>query len=160
MSANPDNIEERLVVVADAFAALISARPYIAPLQAVTERKGDINAMIAAALQKLGLSIAIVAADGDGLTTKGDTIALRVRLVAQITELYLVNQGGSGSKKPALAVAVAVMKAVHRKPNGLDVGHHIAGLNEFELAEDRPFRLVPDPRSIVYQVTAYTTVDL
>ena len=101
-----------------------------------------------------------MAPDADSLVRRGDTISLRVRLVAQVTELYLVNQSASGLRKPALAVATAVMRAVDRKPNGLDVGQHRPGLNEFLLPDEMPFQIKKDPRFVVYHVTAYTTVEL
>ncbi len=168
MPANPENFEERLVIVADTCAALIAADAYFAasgPVAAVpvmTERNGDINATIANALAKLGLCVTVVAADGDSLVRSGDGLSLRVRVVAQVSELYLINQGPTGSKKPALAAATRIMKAIDRKANGLDVagGRHQPGLNEFELPEEQPFRLTKDPRYIVYQVTAFTTVEL
>lgn len=166
MPANPANFEERLVVVADAMAALIAADPYfaaagpVAAVPVVTERKGDINAMISAALNKLGLCVTVVAADSDSLTRQGNTLQVRVRLVAQISELYLINQGITGSKKPALAAAARVMKAIDQKPNGLDPANerHRSGFHEFKLPDEQPFRLVPDAKYITYHVTAYTTV--
>lgn len=158
-------IEERLTTVADAFAAAIAAHPYIATAPVVpvlTERKGDINATIQQALTKLGVNIAIVAADAVDLKRQGDTILLEVRLVAQVTELFLINQGATGTKKPALSVTTAVMKAVDRKPNGLDPAGatHRPGINEFLLDDQRPFKLTEHPSFVVYQVTAFTTVAL
>ena len=90
------------------------------------------------------------------------SIRMHVRLVAQITELYLINEGPNGTQKPALATCARVMGAVHRKPNGLDMPGqpHRLGINIFELAEDSPFRLVADKQFIVYHVTAFTWVDL
>ena len=165
---NPTNIEDRLVIVADQMVALIGADSYFAAAGAapavpvLTERKGDINAMVTAALSKLGLCVVIVAADAGELTTKGTTLVMRVRLVAQISENYLFNNSATGLKKPALAATVRAMKAVHRKPNGLDAAgaRHVDGINEFALPDDQPFRLVPDKTFITYHVTAYTTVEL
>jgi len=158
--SNPENIEERLVIATDAFAALIAADPYFVGVPVLTERKGDISAMIIQALSKLGLCVVVVAPDGDQLTRTGNELSLRVRLVAQISEQYLINNGATGSKKPALAATTRVMKAVDRKPNGLDVGRHITDLNEFTLDPDQPFKLTPDKGFIVYQVTAFTTIEL
>lgn len=156
------NLEEKLTTVGDTFAALIAADAYFAGIPVATERKGDIGATIRDALAKLGLSVAVVVPDGDTMKRQGDTLQMRVRVVAQISELYLVNQGATGSRKPALAAAVRVMKAVDRKPNGLDPAgtQHRPGLNEFELPTEQPFKLSPDPKFIVYHVTAYTTVNL
>lgn len=162
MPADPSIIEERLVVVADTMAKLIGSSTYLQGVPVATERIGDINATIRDALAKLGLSIVVVAADADTLQRKGTTLQLRVRLVAQVSELVLINQGATGRRKPALACAVAVMKAVDRQPNGLDPEGvmHRPGLNEFTLDDDQPFRLTKDPRCVVYQVTAHTLVDL
>ncbi|MBI5771916.1 MAG: hypothetical protein HZA93_29355 [Verrucomicrobia bacterium] len=160
---NAENFEERLLIATDAFAALIAADAYFATAPAVpvlTERTGDINQTIAQALAKLGLCVVVVAADGDSLVRSGNGLSLRVRLVAQISELYLINQGATGTHKPALAAATRVMKAVDRQPNGLDVGRHLAGLNEFLLPEEQPFKLTKDARYVVYQVTAFTTIEL
>lgn len=168
MPANPDNFEERLVLVTDAFAALIAADSYFAGTGSVpvvpvlTERKGDINATIAQALAKLGLCVVVVAAEADALERSGEAFSLRVRLVAQVMELPLINQGASGTKKPALAAATRILKAVDCQPNGLDVdgGRHQRGLNEFLLDVDQPFKLTADPRYLVYQISAFTTVEL
>ena len=168
MPSNPENFEERLVIVADAFAALIAADAYLSPpppalqVPVLTERVGDINQTIAIALNKLGVCVTVVAADADSLERTGDGLSLRVRIVAQISELYLINQGATGTKKPALAITTRVMKAVDRKPNGLDAGgsSHLPWLNEFRLLEEQPFRLTKDARYIVYQVTATTAVEL
>ncbi len=164
MPYDPNKLEERLLVVTETFAALIAASAYLAAAPAVpvlTERKGDINTEITKALNQLGLSIVVVTPDGDSLETTGDGMRLRVRLVAEIAENVLINQGKSGANyRPALGAAVAVMAAVDRKPNGLDAGAaHLRGLNEFELDRDQPYRLMPAPRP-TYHVTAYTTVTL
>lgn len=160
MNEDPDKFEERLVIVADTFAKLISQAPYLQGVPVLTERNGDIQATIAQKLALLGLSVVVVAPDGDSLERTGDGLRLRVRIVAQISELFLINQGATGTKKPALAAATVVMKAVDRMPNGLDVGSHIPGLNEFLLQEEQPFKLTKDPKYVAYQVTAFTTVEL
>lgn len=167
---NPANIEERLVIVADQMAALIAADPYFAAsvdpvkpaVPVLTERKGDINAMVNQALSKLGLCVVVVAADAGEFVRRGSTLVMKVRLVAQISEQYLLNNAATGLKKPALAATVRVMKAIDKKPNGLHApgARHLDGINEFTLPEDQPFRLVPDKSFITYHVTAYTTVEL
>ena len=166
MSADISLFEQRLAATVDAFAALIAADPYmIGPpaIPVITERMGDVNNMIQKQLAKLGICVLCVAADGDRMAGKTElSIRMHVRLVAQITELYLINEGPNGTQKPALATCARVMGAVHRKPNGLDMPGqpHRLGINIFELAEDSPFRLVADKQFIVYHVTAFTWVDL
>ncbi len=164
MPYDPNILEERLLVVMDTFNALISASAYLAAVPAVpvlSERKGDINAEIQKALNNLGLSITVVTPDGDQLKESGDGLSLRVRIVAEIQENVLINQSKPGTYRPALGATIAVMKAVDRKPNGLDPAgtRHLTGLNEFHLDKDQPYQLMPAPRP-TYHVTAYTQVEL
>jgi hypothetical protein len=166
MPYDPTKTEERLLVVTDTFAALIAASAYLVSAPAVpvlTERKGDIANEIAKALNGLGLAVVVVLADGETQQVTGNKTGLRVRLVAEISENVLINQAKATAAnvpyRPALGAAVAAMKAVDRKANGLDPAGqpHRTGLNEFELSEAEPIRLVPATRP-TYHVTAYTTV--
>lgn len=168
MQYDPNKVEERLLVVSEAFVDLIAQSPYLSSEPAIpvlTERRGDISTEITKALNGLGLSIVVLTPDGDNLRVSGDVLLIRVRLVAEISENVLINQGraiqSKSTYRPALGAAVAVMKAVDRKPNGLDVNGcaHVSRLNEFELDHDQPYRLVPAQRP-TYHVTAYTDVEL
>lgn len=167
MSANPDNFEERIGIARAAFTALVAADTYIASapaLPTITEEKGDIVAMINQALAKMGLCIVCLAADADDLKRSGGTLSMRVRFVAQISEKVLMNKAAAKAAnvayRPALAVATRVMKAVDEKPNGLDTGRHIAGLNEFTLVTDRPFELLKTTTDVIYEVSATSIIDL
>ncbi|MFA5263060.1 MAG: hypothetical protein WC378_04490 [Opitutaceae bacterium] len=150
----------KIVAVAEAAASRIQAIPLLGDsrIQILTERQGDLNQKITTALSKLGLSVVIVTPDVDILQHVGPEIRVNVRLVAEVSELPLVNQSATGSGVPALAAATAILKALHRAPNGLDEGEHRPRLNEFRLPEEQPLRLIPDKRNIVYHVTAYTEV--
>ncbi|MBI5768761.1 MAG: hypothetical protein HZA93_13265 [Verrucomicrobia bacterium] len=167
MPYDPNKIEDRLLIVADKFASLIAQDAFFTSAPAIpvlTERVGDINNKITTSLNKLGIAVAVIMPDGDQGQSNGESISLRVRLVAQIEELVLVNQAAATAAnvayRPALAAAIRAMKAVHRKPNGLDAGAHIAGLNEFECPEVQPFKLIPAKSFVTYHVTAFTTVEL
>lgn len=167
MPYDPNKIEDRLLIVADTFTALIAQDAFFAAapaVQVLTERVGDINNKITAALGKLGLAVAVIMPDGDQGQSTGDGLSLRVRLVAQIDELVLMNQAAATAAnvpyRPALAAAIRAMKAVHRQPNGLDVGRHQSGLNEFQCPEVQPFKLIPAKSFVTYHVTAYTTVEI
>lgn len=165
--SDANNFEERLSIAREAFAALVAADAYIArapALPVVTEQKGDIAMMINQALAKLGLCIVVVAADGDSLQRSGDSISMRVRFAAQISEKVLLNQAAAKAAnvayRPALNVAMRVVKAVDRKANGLDTGRHQPGLNEFLVDDDRAFELVKTPNDVVYEVSAYSHIEL
>lgn len=169
-------IEDRLVAVADAFSALIAADaffagdatadPVVPPIPVATERKGDTSALIAAALAKLGIAVAVIMPDGYGLTRRGTDLVMTVRLVAQVDEQAIINrqaaEQGGYTYRSALAAATRIMKAVDRQPNGLDPAglKHRAGLNEFTLPPDRPFVLLPSRKFVTYQITAFTEVVL
>lgn len=160
--ADPEVVEERLVVVRDEFARLIADARYLAGVQVLTEKIGDIQQTLQIAIAKLGLCIVVAAVTADSLTRSGDKLRMRVRCVAQVNEKVIINQGPAGTKKPALACAVAVMKAVDSKANGLDPEGqiHIAGVNEFQLVEDIPFELLKTPTDLVYEINATTEVEL
>jgi hypothetical protein len=156
--------------VADTFAALIAADPWIAhpklPVPVLTERKGDLAKTIELQMAKIGMCVAVVMPDAEDVVSTGATLALRVRLVAQVDELVLANQAKSKTAgidyRPALAAVVRIMNAVHQQPNGLDVPDvpHRRGVNEFFLPRDRPFQLIPDPDTVTYHVIAHTTLSL
>lgn len=163
-----NNFEERLGIAREAFAALLAADAWIASAPAIpviTEQQGDVAAMINQALARLGLCIVVVAADGDSLHRTGEGgLSMRVRIVAQISEKVLLNQAAAKTAnvayRPALSAAVRVMKAVDRRANGLDVGRHITGLNEFALLDELPFQLLKTKTDVVYEVSALTTIEL
>jgi hypothetical protein len=153
-------LEKIPVIVADTFAALIARDPWLAGIPVLTERKGDIGGAVTQALKKLGLCVAVIMPDCDSLQSRNDGFSVRLRLVAEITELVLVNQSAPGNYRPALSAAWRVMAAVAGKHNGVgDAGlMRPRGLNEFSLPPDAAFSLVPDPTFVVYHVTALTTV--
>jgi len=160
--------QDRIVTVVDTFAALIEKAPFFAGTPSVpvlTERKGDINATIAQALAKLGMSVVVIAPDANNLITENDRLKLRLRLIAEVSEIVLINQTACKAAgipyRPALAAATQIMRAVSRQPNGLDgAQQHRPRINEFDLDPAEPFRLVPDRKCVTYHITAYTTVVL
>ncbi|WP_043582621.1 hypothetical protein [Geminisphaera colitermitum] len=161
--------EQKLAVVADAFAALIAADPWLSnpalPVPVLTERKGDIETDLEQSLNNLGLAVAVVMPDAEDVVTTGSTLSLRVRLVAQVCESVLGNQSACEVAKipyrPALAAVVRIMLAVHQKPNGLGpVRDRVPGLHEFALPKVKPFQLVPGDALVTYHVTAHTTIRL
>jgi hypothetical protein len=162
------NPEDKLARVADTFAALIAADPWLAnpklPVPVLTERKGDIVTDIEQSINTLGLAVAVVMPDADNVIDTGSTLSLRVRLVAQVTENVLGNQSACEAAgipyRSALAAVVRIMRAVHQKPDGLDPAGqpHRPGLHEFTLPKENPFQLIPDDALVTYHVTAHTTV--
>lgn len=150
-----------LDTVRDRFAEVIRAIPSLQAFPVLTEKKGNINATIQQALAKLGMSIVAIAPDADDVVRDGESLRLRLRLVAEVTENVLINSGKT-PYVPALTAVNDIVKAVDQSPNGLDPEgqRHISGQNEFEIDPDKPFTLVPDATAVVYHVTAYTTIFL
>lgn len=165
MSANPANFEERLEVARETFASLIAADAWIAREPAIpvlTEAKGDVAAQITQALAKLGLATVVVAADADDLKRSGTGFLLRCRIVAQISEKPLLWRASPPPYRPALSAAIRILKAVDKKPNGLDPAgaRHVSGVNEFEVSTDRPFELLRGATDTIYEVSAHTWVQI
>lgn len=139
---------------------LIAAAPFFGGRTVATEEVGDITAILTNALAKLGLAVAVLVPDaGDG-QDKGYKIEQTLRIVIEVSELVLVNKTQPGGHKPALSAVREVIKAIHRKPNGLDPAGamHRAGLNEITVDLANPFQRRPHKAFLVYHVYAFTTV--
>lgn len=151
---------ENLLIVQDTVAALLGADPYFSGVDVITEKKGDIENRLRAALGKLGLCVVVTTPAAGNLTRKGNRLSARVQIVIECAESVVVNQSPSGKMKPALAAAVAAAKAIDRKPNGLDApgAQHRDRINEIVLVDDDFITLVPDRALLIYHVEAVTDV--
>lgn len=141
--------------------SLIAAAPYFAGQTIHTEKVGDLLNVLTTQLAKLGLAIVVMVPDAMGGQDVGADIRQTLRIVVEVSELVLVNQGATGTQKPALVAVREIIKAIHKKPNGLDVAGamRVAGLNEITVDLDLPFQRRKHDRFLVYHVTAFTTVD-
>lgn len=169
MSYDPTQFEQRVAIARERFAAIIAADAYLAGAPAIpviTQRVGNIAAVINEALSRLGICVVVVAADAEGFKRKGKTKVMEVRLVAQVSEKVLLAEAAAQraavAYRPADAVMLRIIKAVDEMPNGLDPagGRHIPGINEFAVLTDRPFELVKTTGDVVYEVSAHTTIEL
>lgn len=163
---DPTKLEHRPLIITEAFRKLIAEDAYFTGEPAVpvlTERDGDINAMVNAALARLGLCVVVIMAEAERVRAAGDRLVLQLRLVAEISEKVLLNKGRSGSNyRPALSAAFRAARAVHEQPNGLDTDVNGSRVRAaiFELDEQHPVRLMPHRTDIIYHVTAHTAMDL
>ena len=139
---------------------LIAAAPFFAGRPVHTEEVGDISAILTNALAKLGLAVAVLVPDALDGKDKGSSIEQTLRIVVEVSELVVVNKNQPGGHKPALAAVREVIKAIHRKPNGLDPAGamHRPGLNEIVVDLDNPFQRRRHNAFLVYHVYSYTTV--
>lgn len=140
---------------------LIAAAQYFAGITIHTEKVGDLANVLTTQLAKLGLAIVVLVPDALDGKDVGADIRQTLRIVVEVSELVLVNQGATGTQKPALVAVREIIKAIHRKPNGLDLAGamHVPGLNEITVDLALPFQRRKHDRFLIYHVTAFTTVD-
>lgn len=139
---------------------LIAAQPYFAGVTIHTEKIGDLVNTLTIQLSKLGLAIVVMVPDAGGGVNRGSGIQQTIRIVVEVSELVVLNQSPTGSKKPALVAVREIIKAIHRKPNGLQPAGEmlIPGINEIAVDLDLPFQRRRHDKYLVYHVTAFTTV--
>ncbi|MES2692661.1 MAG: hypothetical protein V4773_04250 [Verrucomicrobiota bacterium] len=144
----------------DTVRALIAARPYFAGVAIHTEKAGDLVQTLTNQLAKLGLAIVVMVPAADSGVNKGDMIQQTLRIVVEVSELVVLNQGATGTKKPALMAVREIVKAIHKKPNGLQPAGElrIPGINEITVDLELPFQRRPHERYLVYHVYGETTV--
>ncbi|WP_221029901.1 hypothetical protein [Actomonas aquatica] len=143
----------------DTAADLISAHAYFAAdpaLTALTEKVGNLTNALLTNLGKLGLSIAVLAPELGDLKTRGDGFEAELPIVVEISENVMLNKTDRG----AWEATKEVVRALHKKPNGLDpVGAmHRAGINEISINPELAAKRIPHAKFLVYHVYAYTRV--
>lgn len=143
-------LHEKLLAIQDAAATAVSGAAYLAGVEVLTERKGDLEQRIRAALAKVGLSVVVMTPEVRVLKREDTRLRLRARVIVECAEIALTNQGPSGSGKPAFAAAGAAAAALFDAPTGLDA----RGLDTFQWDED-PIVLVPDKALLVYHAQTY-----
>lgn len=153
MSAHDD-----FLAVQAAAAALVQADPFFTGLEVLTEAKGDLNQLIRASLQKIGLCVVVMTPDFEITKRVRQRKRVRVRVVVECSEISIVNKTG----KAPLAAAWAAAVALDCQPNGLDPegAPHMAGIREFTLHDSQPVVLVPDKQLLTYHTIAHTEVSL
>lgn len=145
----------------DTVQSLIANCPYFAGVVPVyTEKTGDLVQTLTIKLANLGLGITVLVPDANNGVNRGSDIQIPLRFVIEVCELVLINQGAQGTKKPALVAVREIVKAIHRKPNGLQPAGELrpAGVHEIAVDLDLPFQKRPSDKYLIYHVYATTTV--
>ncbi|MBC2592696.1 hypothetical protein H5P28_00320 [Ruficoccus amylovorans] len=153
-----DPVYEAFLTVQDTVAGHIQAIDYLHGHEVITERKGDMPGRIATALSKLGLSIVVVTPSAKLLRVAHNRQVWELKLVVDVAESALINRS-KHTGKPALAAATAIAVGISGQPNGLPASQAQRGENvTLTLDPEMPLMLVPDPRQVIYHVTAATHV--
>lgn len=123
---------------------------FLAPLEIITQDKGNIEKEISQAISRIGVSIVIFMAEGDCDHPNAPGPYMdRVSIVVEIAENVLLNRSDNGSNKAAGDVLEHVLMALHQyqpKP-------------ELAFAVDRQaFRIVNNPPGATITYHARFTV--
>jgi hypothetical protein len=95
--------------VQDSIKAVLTAQPWFAGIDIITEQKGDVLNRIDIALGKLGLCIVIETLTGKPEAMGSGAYTLELSVGITITENVIINQGSTGSKKPASMVVAMIL---------------------------------------------------
>lgn len=95
--------------IQDAIAKALTKEPFFANIPVITEAKGDVLNQIERAIAKLGICVVI-----ETLTGKTDTMgvgaySLDLKVGVTISEMVVINQGNSGTKKSASQVVAMIL---------------------------------------------------
>lgn len=90
-------------------ATVLTSDPYFSGIPVICERKGDVLNQIQAALGKLGLCVVIETLTGRPEHAGIGAYSLELKMGISITERVIINQGATGSKKPASEVLARVL---------------------------------------------------
>jgi hypothetical protein len=107
-------------------ADLLNADPFfndpvtVRKIEVITQRKGDIQKKVQESLMKLGCGVIIQLplATWEG---EAERLTLGLKFGIIVTENPLINQGSSGTLKPAEDIVESVIRVVHWKTNGVAV---------------------------------------
>jgi hypothetical protein len=95
--------------VQESVAAVLTADPYFAGIPIITERKGDVLNQIEINLGKLGLCVVIETITGKPEHGAIGSYSLDLNVGITVTENVLINQGATGTKKPASEVVAMIL---------------------------------------------------
>lgn len=103
MSANPlKDIREEVLQT-------LRADAYFSNITLLTEERGDVLNRVLTAIGKLGLAVVIEPLHGKPENLAAGSYRLDLSLGVTVTENVLVNQGASGTKKPAEEVLARIL---------------------------------------------------
>jgi hypothetical protein len=129
-------------------------------VEAITQRKGNIQSEIQQKLIKIGVGaivmLPLITWEGDG-----NRISLGMKFAVVITENPTVNLGSSGTKKSAEAIVERTIQLLHWKPNSsTSSGRAVPGLFQVDRNAVRMMETPPGQQLVNYIVAINTSITL
>jgi hypothetical protein len=152
----------------EALAALLTASSFFANIPIVTQRKGDVTAAIATAIQKNGVGVVVMLPGIDPAESESPQLNTILKFAVLVTENVPVNQArdgggaliGEATGKPAEQIVEKIISLVHWKPNGVTAGDETIA-DKFVFVSARELEPHPAAQSILnYQINVNTQIDL
>ena len=101
--------QDPLKDIQDAIGKALTAHPYFSGIPVITERKGDVMNKIAIALGKLGICVVVQVLTGRTESMGAGAYSLDLKVGLTVTENVPINQGNTGSKKPASEMVAMIL---------------------------------------------------
>lgn len=95
--------------IQESIAAVLTAHAYFTGIDVITERKGDILNMIDAAIGKLGICVVVETITGKPEHGSIGSYSLDLNVGITVTENVLINQGATGTRKPASEMVAMIL---------------------------------------------------
>jgi hypothetical protein len=129
-------------------------------LLAITQRKGNIQSEVQQKLLKIGAGVIVML---PLVTFEGaeSRISLGMKFGIVVTENPIVNQGSSGTQKPAESIVEKVCQLIHWKPNSAAVPpRNVATLYQLDRNAVRMMETPPGTQLLNYIVAVNTSITL
>lgn len=127
------------------------------PVPFLSEQKGDIAAMLAKAVNSLGIGVVVLTPAALMIDPSVPDLGMYAPVLIQIQENVMINQGVNGTKIPALRLVSFVMKR-------LQGWHHMLYASDPAqqrlFLDPKPFVLIRDEPPLTYNVAATAMIDL
>lgn len=123
----------------------------------LSEQLGDLNSRITNAIARIGLVAIVLTPKASMLDPDLPGLDQMAPILVQVQENGIANKGANGSQISALALVVFIMKRLHFWSHGL---YDASPETMYAKLEKTPFVLIGDNPAVIYNVAAWTPLDL
>jgi len=127
------------------------------PVPILSEQRGDLLAKIQQGIAKIGLVVIVLTPKAIMIDPDAPGLDQMAPILVQVQEMGVVNKGASGSQISALAMVAFIQKRLHFWVHDL---YAIAPEHMRVKLERTPFVLIGDDPAVIYNVAAWTPLDL
>jgi hypothetical protein len=156
VDTSPDLLNDPLSATQKAIRDRLKSFSYFDNIPVLTERIGDIEQQILTSLATIGLCCIVLTPNADMENIDAPTPMLVISAIVQVTELVTINQGPTGTKKPAAEVACTVLAALHHHEPKFINGIYGSPTGVIQLVPDESEAARQGQGNLIYHVALKT----